>query len=136
MWHLIQNKLGGSIKLRTGVKAVHWRLHNRAGMAELINRINGYIRHSGRLLQLNRICAILDIQLLSPDNLNIEHGWFSGLFDADGTIGFYFKGKYDYPQLTISVTNKLYTDIAPFIAFLGGNIYFDRAQNGCYKWSI
>ena len=71
---LIQNKLGGAIKARSGVKAIRWRLHNRAGMLDLVNRVNGYIRHSGRLVQLNRVCAILDLPLLSPDTLHLEHG--------------------------------------------------------------
>ncbi|CAG8976695.1 hypothetical protein HYALB_00008446 [Hymenoscyphus albidus] len=92
MLRIIQNKLGGSIKPRSGVQAIRWRLHNRQGMLKLINRINGYIRHSSRLVQLNRVCTILNVELLSPDTLHIKHGWFAGFFDADGTIGYYFKG--------------------------------------------
>ena len=60
-------------------------------MLELINRINGYIRHSSRFVQLNRVCALLGVKLLTPDNLHNKHGWFAGFFDADGTIGYYFK---------------------------------------------
>jgi len=74
MLRIIQNKLGGSIKPRSGVQAIRWRLHNRSGMLELINRINGYIRHSGRLVQLNRVCALLSVKLLSPDTLHNKHG--------------------------------------------------------------
>jgi len=133
---IIQNKLGGAIKARSGVKAIRWRLHNRPGMIELVNRINGYIRHNSRLVQLNQVCATLGFQLLSPDNLHSEHGWFSGFFDADGTIGYYLKGKYSSPQLTLSVTNKQYTDVVHFMNIFGGAIYFDKAQNGYYKWSI
>jgi ubiquinol-cytochrome c reductase cytochrome b subunit len=70
----IQNKLGGSIKLRSGVKAVQYRLHNRKGMIELINRINGKIRHTSRLKQLNLLCAILDIKVSTPDKLHKNHG--------------------------------------------------------------
>jgi len=130
---IIQNKLGGSIKPRSGVQAIRWRLHNRAGMLDLINRVNGYIRHSSRLVQLNRVCAFLDVQILSPDTLHNEHGWFSGFFDADGTIGYYLKGSYLQPQLTLSVTNKLYADVIHFSTFFGGQIYFDKGQNGYYK---
>ena len=136
MLRIIQNKLGGAIKPRSGVKAIRWRLHNRAGMLDLINRVNGYIRHSGRLVQLNRVCALLDIPLLSPDTLHLEHGWFSGFFDSDGTIGYYFKGENHNPQLTLSVTNKLFVDVNLFTAFFGGSVYFDKAQNGYYKWSV
>ena len=133
---IIQNKLGGSIKPRSGVQAIRWRLHNRAGMLDLVNRVNGYIRHSNRLVQLNRVSTALGIQVLSPDTLHKKHGWFAGFFDADGTIGYYLKGTYAQPQLTVSVTNKLYVDICQFITFFGGEIYFDRSQNGYYKWTV
>jgi ubiquinol-cytochrome c reductase cytochrome b subunit len=136
MLRIIQNKLGGSIKPRSGVQAIRWRLHNRSGMIELVNRINGYIRHSSRLVQLNRVCAVLGVQLLSPDALHNKHGWFAGFLDADGSIGYYLKGAYNRPQLTLSVTNKLYIDVVHFMTYFGGAIYFDKAQNGYYKWSI
>ena len=42
----IQDKLGGSIKMRSGAKAYRYRLHNRKGMIKLINSINGHIRHN------------------------------------------------------------------------------------------
>lgn len=89
---IIQNKLGGSIKPRSGVQPIRWRLHNRSGMLEWINRVNGYIRHSSGLVQLNRVCALLSVQLLSPYTLHNNHCWFSGFFDADGTISYSFKG--------------------------------------------
>lgn len=133
MLRIIQNKLGGSIKPRSGVQAIRWRLHNRTGMLELINRINGYIRHSSRLLQLNRVCTVLNVELLKADTLHNKHGWFAGFFDADGTIGYYLKGNNNQPQLTLSVTNKLYFDVVHFVSYFAGAIYFDKAQNGYYK---
>ena len=132
----VQNKLGGSIKLRSGTKALRYRLHNKEGVINLINRINGKIRHSARLKQLNLLCTKLHIQLLMPDKLHNNHGWFSGFFDADGTITMSCKGKSSNPQLTISVTNKLLTDVIHYKEIFNGNIYFDKAQNGYYKWSI
>jgi len=54
------------------------------------------------------------MQILTPDTLHNQHGWFSGFFDADGTIGYYFKGINSNPQLTLSITNKLYVDIVHF----------------------
>lgn len=129
---IIQNKLGGSIKIRSGVKSLRWRLHNRTGMLNLINRINGYIRHSGRFIQLSHICAELNIQVLNPDTLHIKHGWFSGFFDAEGTIN--YEGK--YPQITLSVKNKLLVDVIHYKKYFGGEIYFDNSHNGYYKWSI
>jgi hypothetical protein len=105
-------------------------------MINLIIRINGYIRHSARLLQLNRVCAVLNMPLLAPDTLTKTHGRFSGFFDADGTIGYYLKGPNQNPQLTFSVTNKLYSDVVYFMNIFGGYIYFDKSQNGYYKYSV
>lgn len=137
---LIQNKLGGSIKARSGVKAIRWRLHNKAGMLELINRVNGYIRHSTRFLQLNRVCTILNIQLLSPDSLHLKHGWFSGFFDAAGSVDYIFndslKTLSDTPQLNITVTDKHFAIVSDFKNIFGGLIHYDKGRNGFFRWTI
>ena len=140
MLRQIQNKFGGSVSLRSGAKAIRYRLQNREGMIKLVNSINGNIRQSKRLVQLHKVCLMLDIQIKMPIQLTIDNAWFSGFFDADGTINFYYRDKDNKlkirPQLTISVTNKYLQDLEPFSQILGGNIYFDKAQNGYYKWSI
>ena len=131
---LIQNKLGGSIKLRSGVRAVRYRLLNKKGIINLINTVNGNIRNTKRLLQFYQVCNILDIIPINPIKLDYDNAWFIGFFDADGTITYSFKGK--YPLLTISITNKYLVDVQPIKDILGGYIYFDKAKNGYYKWSI
>lgn len=131
---LIKQKLGGSIKLRSGAKAIRYRLHNNIGMMRLIDRINGKIRHSSRLKQLEKVCILLNVPIIYPKNITINNGWFAGFFDADGTITYSIKN--DYPQLTISVTNKLLVDVINFQNIFNGNIYFDKSQNGYYKWSV
>ena len=131
---IVKKKLGGSIKLRSGVKALRYRLHNDTGIRNLINIINGNIRHTSRLKQLERVCLLLKIPILYPETIKVNNGWFAGFFDADGTITYSIKN-YN-PQLTISVTNKLYIDLISFKNVFKGNIYFDKGQNGYYKWSI
>lgn len=131
---IIKQKLGGSIKLRSGVKALRYRLHNNKGMVELINRINGNIRHTSRLKQLEKVCLLLNIPIIYPKTITKDNGWFAGFFDADGTITYSIKN--DNPQLSISVTNRLLIDVADFKNIFKGNIYFDKSQNGYYKWSI
>lgn len=131
---IIKQKLGGSLKLRSGVKALRYRLHDKKGMVELINRINGNIRHTSRIKQLESVCLKLDIKIIYPAIITLNNGWFAGFFDADGTITYSIKNK--YPQLTISVTNKLYIDVIGYKNVFGGNVYFDKSQNGYYKWSI
>ena len=130
----IKQKLGGSIKLRSGAKALRYRLHNDKSMRDLINRINGNIRHTSRLKQLEKICLLLNIPILYPENITLDNGWFSGFFDADGTITYSIKN--GYPQLTISVTNKLLIDIIDFKNIFQGSTYYDKGKNGYYKWSI
>lgn len=130
----IKQKYGGSIKLRSGSKAVRYRLHHKEGMIKLINDVNGNIRNTKRLPQLHHVCTSLNLPIINPIVLDINNSWFSGFFDADGTIGYYFKN--NRPQLTISVTNKYIQDISCFKDIFNGNIYYDRAQNGYYKWSI
>lgn len=130
----IQNKLGGSVKMRSGAKAYRYRLHNKEGMINLIHNINGHIRHSTRLTQLHRVCQVLNIYVISPLPLNKSSGWFSGFFDADGTIGITFINS--LPRLKIRVSNKLLQDVDWFRLSFGGNIYFDSSQNGYYQWSV
>jgi len=136
----IQNKLGGSIKMRSGAKAWRYRLHNKQGMIDLIHCINGSIRHSSRLKQLHQVCQQLDIPVILPSNLDKNSSWFAGFFDADGTItlkNYYYTKNNSYSvQLTIRVTNKLLQDVQWFKEVFGGNIYFDSSQNGYYSWSI
>lgn len=130
----IKQKLGGSIKLRSGVKAIRYRLHNKEGMINLIHRINGHIRHSGRLIQFKIMCNNLNINSINPEEITINNGWFTGFFDADGTVTYSFKNS--NPQLTISVSNKLEMDIKCFKTVFGGNIYYDKSGYGYFKWSV
>lgn len=130
----IQNKLGGSIKIRSGAKAYRYRLHNREGIIILISCVNGYIQHSSRLLQLHRVCLELNIPVIRPVTITNSSAWFAGFFDADGTIGFYIKNT--IPQLSVKVTNKQLQDVESYKNVFGGNIYFDNSQNGYYQWSI
>jgi len=127
----IKQKLGGSIKKRAGVKAIRYRLHHKEGMIALVERINGDIRHSTRLEQLRKVCLILNIPIIYPKTITINNGWFSGFFDADGTITYSFKN--NYPQLIISVSNKLEENIKYFQTIFGGNIYFDKSGHGNFK---
>jgi hypothetical protein len=70
----IKQKFGGSIKLRSGVKAVRYRLHHKSGLLNLINAVNGEIRNPVRLLQLNKICEKYNIILIQPSVLNYNNG--------------------------------------------------------------
>ncbi len=134
MLRQIQNKFGGSIKLRSGSNSIRYRLHNKEGMIKLINAVNGNIRHSKRLVQLYKVCNLLNIEVINPIKLTKNNAWFIGFFDADGTINYYYQN--NRPQLRISVTNKYLIDVQPYKDILGGTIYFDKSKNGYFKWTI
>ncbi len=82
----VKNVYGGSIKLRSGVSALRYRLHNKEGLLNLINDVNGEIRNPIRLIQLNYICVKYNISLKYPSKFTLNNGWFSGFWDADGSI--------------------------------------------------
>ena len=153
----LQSKLGGSIRLRSG-NSLRWRLHDKSSMIDLVNRVNGEIRNSKRLLQLNHVCTILNIPCLAPANNTPSIPWLAGFWDVEGAISVTLLSKkesVDYkvhahlastntaqepkrgdPKvITISVTNRAYADLRVFGKQFGGNIYYDRAQNGFYRWS-
>jgi ubiquinol-cytochrome c reductase cytochrome b subunit len=135
MLFMIKNRFGGSIKPRSGTKAVRWRLHHKEGMTYLVNSVNGLIRNTKRVPQFQRVCEILNIKFCSPLPLHPTSGWYSGFFDADGTITFSLKGKYPQIQLRIGVTNRYEKDVIYFKERFLGSIYYDRSQNGYYSWS-
>jgi hypothetical protein len=66
---IIKNVYGGSIKLRSGANALRYRLHHKSGLLNLINDVNGQIRNSYRLVQLNKICHKYELSLIYPDKL-------------------------------------------------------------------
>lgn len=129
---IIKNSYGGSIKLRSGANALRYRLHHKLGLLNLINDVNGHIRNSHRLVQLNKICHKYELSLIYPDKLNYDSGWLSGFFDADGTVTINSTNT----QLSISVSQKTTELLQPLLELYGGNIYIDRSSSKSFKWYI
>jgi hypothetical protein len=71
---IIKNVYGGSIKLRSGANALRYRLHHKSGLLTLINDVNGYIRDSNRLIQLNKICDKYNLKFIYPEKLSFHNG--------------------------------------------------------------
>ena len=82
----IKQKLGGYIRLRSGAKAVRYRLSHQDGITELISRINGFIFNSQRVPQLQALCKKFNIQFIPAKPLSQTSAYTAGFFDADGTI--------------------------------------------------
>lgn len=133
---IIQNKFGGNIKARSGVKAIRYRTQNKKTVTKIIKCLNGLIINNIRLAQLHKACLALNIPIKDPITPTIDSAYISGLLDSDGTINIYkhhFNDSFRY-QLTISIANKSRCNIEFLLNVIGGNIYYDKSQNGCYFW--
>ena len=131
---IIQNKFGGSIKARSGVKAVRYRTQNKDSLNKIIKCLNGFIINNIRLIQLHKACLALNIPIKDPITPTINSAYISGLLDSEGSINIYkhyYKETYRF-QLTISIVNKSRSNIEFLLNTIGGNIYFDSSKNGCY----
>ncbi|KAF8054282.1 BI4 (mitochondrion) [Scenedesmus sp. PABB004] len=131
----VKQKYGGSLKARAGLNSIRWRLHHKAGILSLCTDVNGFLRHPTRLLQFEKVCALLGLQKKDVDTLTPNHGWFRGMFDADGTVTLNWKGR-SRPQITISVTQKYKQIPNYYIEVFGGSLYFDKSQNGYWRWRV
>lgn len=135
----IKSRLGGSVKLRSGSKSIRYRLHHKAGMLELLHRVNGEIRHSIRQKQFQALCQIYAFgPVRKPEPLRKENSWFAGFFDADGTINIGRSGGATAAkavQCSISVSAKYDDVLIPFVENFGGGIYPCKMSR-TYKWCI
>lgn len=129
---IIKNVYGGSIKPRSGVRALRYRLHHKSGLLDLINDVNGHIRTSNRLVQLNKICHKYGLTLIHPQKLCANNGWLSGFFDADGTVTINATNT----QLSISVSQKTSESLNYLVDLYGGNVYIDRGSSLSFKWYL
>jgi hypothetical protein len=128
---IVKNVYGGSIKLVRGEKAIRYSLRHKEGFLALVQDVNGEIRNSKRLLQLNKICLKYELSLIHSENLQFENGWLSGFFDADGTVTL----NSNNDQLAISVSQKTNQMLLPFLNIYGGSVYIDNTNNS-FKWYI
>ena len=127
----IKQKYGGSIKLRSGVNHIRYRLHNKQGILNIIGAVNGLIRNPNRLLQLGKICEKYNIMLRYPEPLNYDNAWFSGFFDSDGSV--YINLFSDQILITVSQKNKFLLD--SLVSLYGGTIY-PMVKIGAFKWTV
>ncbi len=129
----IKQKYGGSVKQRSGVAAVRYRLHHKDGLLQLQNDVNGQIRHSTRYHQFSRLCVVYGINPVSAISLTSKQdSWVSGFFDADGTVTL---NKLTH-QISISISQKDRYLLDPLVPLFGGNVYADMSRQVSYKWYI
>ena len=133
---IIQNKFGGTVHARGGLKAVRYRTQRRDVMYNIIQCLNGLVINNVRLVQLHKACLALNIPIKDPIVPDINSAYISGLLDSDGSINIYksyYQDKFRF-QLTISISNKSRSNIEFLLNVIGGNIYFDKRLNGHYIW--
>jgi len=114
----IKQKYGGSIKCIAGYNALRYKLHHKQGLLKLINDINGLIRNPTRMLQLNKVCVLYNMNFKEPKSLIYNNGWFSGFIDAEGSI--YINEESN--QLILSITQKNKYLLDPLIRLYGGRV--------------
>jgi len=127
----IKNIYGGSIKLRSNSKSMRYRLHHKQGLINLLNDVNGLIRHSTRLIQYHKLCIKYNIIMKNTSLLIYNNNWMGGFFDADGTICINKITK----RLYISISQKTQELLIPLKVLYKGEIYIDRNSN-TFKWYL
>lgn len=51
--------------------------HNKKGIMNVVNMVNGYIQHSIRKSQLHRVCSVMNIPIQDTVNLTKNSHWFA-----------------------------------------------------------
>ena len=72
--HTVKNIYGGSIKRVSGKNALTYFLRDKKGLTALIKGVNGNIRNSYKLIQMNKICIQYNIVMTYPHKLNYNNG--------------------------------------------------------------
>lgn len=122
---------GGSIKKRSNVQAIRWRLTNKKGLLTLVNALNGRFLSPIRKTQFLNLLFDFNIQSYNFSNeqiyLNIKQGWLTGFFEAEGC--FLYNSK--TTQLSIRIAQKNKDVLELIITNLKiGNLFYDKAWNG------
>lgn len=124
--YTLKNKYGGSIKSRAASSTkLRYKLHHKKGLISLVNDVNGLIRNPSRMLELNKVCLLYNIEFKEPKPLTLNNGWFSGLIDSEGFIHIDEKSG----QLIISVTLNNNYLLEPLQKFYGGRIRITSTKN-------
>jgi len=70
----LKHKYGGSVKIMANSNSLKYKLLNPIQLTNLIHGINGHIRNPARILQLNKVCLIYNIELKEPVHLTYNNG--------------------------------------------------------------
>lgn len=127
----IQTILGGSVSIKTE-KSCRWRLHKNEGIKDLINRINGKLLTKNKKEKLKIFCEKLNILYIEEDFSLLTNSWFSGFFDAEGSINYNTKNN----NIVFTVSQKEEDIFHKIILEFNGKKYFEKSWKGfCIHFS-
>lgn len=129
--YLIKQKYGGSIKVKSNVNWLRYRLHDKKGLILLINKVNGLLRNPVRILQLGKVCDKYNIYLKPCETLIYDSAWLSGFFDSDGSI--YINTLSSQVFITATQKNRFILDD---LVNLYGGIIYPMVKVGAFKWTV
>ena len=129
--YLIKQKFGGSVKVKSNVNWLRYRLHHKKGLILLVDKVNGFLRNPARILQLGKICDIYNISAKPCETLTYDSAWLSGFFDSDGSI--YINILSSQVFITASQKNRFILD--DLVDLYGGTIY-PMVKVGAFKWTV
>jgi hypothetical protein len=131
--YMVKNMYGGSIKLRSGANSLRYRLHDKNGLLNLVNDVNGKLINPPRLIQFKALCDLLKINLETSKKLTLDNSWFAGFFETEGSIHIKEGTK---PILSISIYQKTPYILNYLVELFGGQVDIDRHENGSFKWYL
>lgn len=126
----LKQRYGGSIKATSHAKAVRFRLHHKAGILQVINDINSLLQNPVRIAQLDRVCLLYGIKILTPLKLEYSSAYLSGLFDTDGSI--YFNKLSNQAFITVTQKHRELLDL--LMSVYGGQVFASNKTS--YKWTV
>ena len=127
----VKQRFGGSIKIKSDINWLRYRLHHKEGILLVINAVNGLIRNPNRIIQLGNLCEKYSITLKYPEPLTFDNGWLSGFFDSDGSI--YLNLLSSQVLITATQKNKFLLD--NLVSLYGGTIH-PMVKQGAFKWTV
>ena len=112
----IKDAFGGSIRLRSGVNWLRYRLHHFEGIIAFLNSINGLLLNPVRQAQFEELCVKLSVEVIPTQNLIYSSAYLSGLMDSDGSINYNLVSG----QVLITVSQKNRNIIDKLVPVYGG----------------
>lgn len=128
----LQEFYGGYVKPYKNGKAVRFRLHDKKGLLNLMEDLNGLILNPIRLEQYINICKKYNLAIKDPHDLVYSSAYLSGLFDSDGSIYYNKQSK----QMFLTITQKHKFILEKIAQIYGGKIYSSNSKKTAYKWTL